>query len=35
MKFNIMKSTARDQVPILSYIVTVYLITIGIFALIR
>jgi len=35
MKFNIMQSTARDQVPILSYIVTVYFIIIGIFALIR
>lgn len=35
MKFNILQSTARDQVPILNYIVCVYLITIGIIALIR
>jgi hypothetical protein len=35
MKMNIMKSCARDQVPILSYIVTIYMITIGILALMR
>jgi hypothetical protein len=35
MKLNILQPCARDQVPILSYIVTVFLITIGIFALIR
>ena len=35
MKMNIMQPCARDHVPMLSYIVTVYLITLGIFALIR
>ncbi len=35
MKINVLESCARDQVPILSYIVTVYLIIIGILALIR
>jgi len=35
MKSNSLQSCTRDQVPILSYIVTFYLITIGILALIR
>lgn len=35
MKMNIMQPCTRDHFPILSYIVTVYLITLGIFALIR
>jgi hypothetical protein len=35
MKMNIMQPCARDHIPMLSYIVTVYLITLGIFALIR
>lgn len=35
MKLEIMKPCARDQVPLLSYIVTVYLIAIGILELIR
>jgi hypothetical protein len=35
MKMNIMQPCARDHVPMLSYIVTFYLITLGIFALIR
>jgi len=35
MKLNIMQSYSKDHFPILSYIATVYLITIGIFALIR
>jgi hypothetical protein len=35
MKFNILQSTAKDQVPLLSYIVTLYLMTIAVIALIR
>ncbi len=35
MKLNIMQPCARDHVPILSYIVTVYLITLGLVALIQ
>lgn len=35
MKLNILESNSRDHVPVLSYVVTVYLITIGILALIR
>lgn len=35
MKSNTIQSYTRDQVPILSYIVTFYLITIGLLALIR
>jgi len=35
MKMNIMQPYARDHFPMLSYIVTVYLITLGILALVR
>jgi len=35
MKVNIMQPCSRDQVPMLSYISTLYLIAIGIFALVR
>jgi hypothetical protein len=35
MKMNIMQPCARDHVPMLSYIVTVYLITLGVLALIQ
>jgi hypothetical protein len=35
MKVNIMQPCSRDQVPMLSYIATIYLITIGIFTLLR
>lgn len=35
MKLNILQPCSRDQVPMLSYIGTIYLIAIGIFALLR
>jgi len=35
MKFNILQPCAKDQVPILSYIATAYLLAIGILSLIR